>query len=216
MTSARVRRAELSAAGRLLLWVLSLGVAGYAFVAYLSLPTGTLVHPDIRPALQARPAVVLAHVLAAALALALGPLQLTERLRRRAPSVHRWIGRAYCAGVLVGAIAGLELAFHAHGGAGARAGFGSLALAWLYTALRAYRSIRAGDVLSHRRWMIRNFALTFAAVTLRLYVPAALGFGIGLAAAYPVIAWLCWVPNLLVAQWLSGARPSRFSVRAPE
>ncbi len=39
---------------------------------------------------------------------------------------------------------------------------------WLYTGAQAYLSIRRRDVVAHRRWMIRNYALTFAAVTLRL------------------------------------------------
>lgn len=204
----------MTASSRLLPWVLSLGVAGYALIAYLTLPAGALVHPDIRPALQARPAVVLTHALAAAIALAIGPLQFRARLRQSAPSVHRWLGRVYFAGVLIGGIAGLYMAFHAYGGAVARAGFASLAVAWLYTGLRAYLSIRERDVPAHRNWMIRNFALTFAAVTLRLYVPAALGFGIALGTAYPVIAWLCWVPNLLVARWLIVARASTVSAPA--
>jgi len=205
----------MSATGRLLLWVLSVSVAAYALIVCLSLPIGAVAHPDIRPALQARPAVVLAHVLAAALVLAVGPLQFQARLRRTAPAVHRWLGRAYCAGVLVGGSAGLYMAFHAYGGVIARAGFVSLALAWLYTGLRAFLSIRAGNVPAHRSWMIRNFALTFAAVTLRVYVPAALALGIDLAAAYPVIAWLCWVPNLLVARRFSAAQVSRVSAPAP-
>ena len=51
--------------------------------------------------------------------------------------------------------------------------------------------------------MIHNFALTFAAVTLRIYVPAAIVAGVAFATAYPVIAWLCWVPNLLIAAWIA-------------
>jgi hypothetical protein len=50
--------------------------------------------------------------------------------------------------------------------------------------------------------MIRSFALTFAAVTLRIYLPLSLAAGLDYADSYPVIAWLCWVPNLLVAQLL--------------
>jgi hypothetical protein len=52
--------------------------------------------------------------------------------------------------------------------------------------------------------MTRNFALTFAAVTLRIWVPASFVSGIPLAVAYPIIAWLCWVPNLLVAELILG------------
>lgn len=47
----------------------------------------------------------------------------------------------------------------------------TVALAWLYSGGRAWRAIRERDLTDHRRWMIRNFALTFSAVTLRLYLP---------------------------------------------
>jgi hypothetical protein len=50
--------------------------------------------------------------------------------------------------------------------------------------------------------MIRNFSLTFAAVTLRLYLPASLAAGLPFDTVYPAIAWLCWVPNLVVAEFL--------------
>ncbi|MGA8050052.1 MAG: DUF2306 domain-containing protein, partial [Burkholderiales bacterium] len=74
--------------------------------------------------------------------------------------------------------------------------------------LRAYQAIRARDLVSHRRWMVRNFALTFAAVTLRLWLPASVVAGVPYELAYSVIAWLCWVPNLLAAQLLLRSRSS--------
>ena len=48
--------------------------------------------------------------------------------------------------------------------------------------------------------MVRNFSLAFAAVMLRLYIPTSVLAGVDFAVAYPVIAWLCWLPNLLVAE----------------
>jgi hypothetical protein len=55
--------------------------------------------------------------------------------------------------------------------------------------------------------MVRNFALTFAAVTLRLWLPASIAVSIPGELAYQVIAWLCWVPNLLVAELLLSQAP---------
>ena len=52
---------------------------------------------------------------------------------------------------------------------------------------------------------MRNFALTFAAVTLRVYLPTSMALGVPFESAYPLIAWLCWVPNLLVAEPLARA-----------
>jgi uncharacterized membrane protein len=189
--------------------VLCLGVAGYAAVVYAFLPLGAVVHPAMRASFDSHPPAVYGHVFAALLALALGPFQFAPRLRALHIGVHRWLGRLYLGvGVLLGGLCGLYLSAHAYGGPVARAGFACLALGWLYTGLRAYVAIRAGDVVTHRRWMVRNFALTFAAVTLRLYLPASMAVGLAFERAYPVIAWLCWVPNLIVAELLwNRARP---------
>jgi hypothetical protein len=57
--------------------------------------------------------------------------------------------------------------------------------------------------------MIRSYALTLAAVTLRLWLPLSQVAGIDFMTAYVAIAWLCWVPNLLVAEWFLRRRPRR-------
>ena len=56
------------------------------------------------------------------------------------------------------------------------------------------------DLVAHREWMIRSFALTFAAVTLRLYLPIAQLLPVELDDAYRAISFLCWAPNLVVAE----------------
>jgi predicted membrane protein DUF2306 len=67
------------------------------------------------------------------------------------------------------------------------------------------------DVASHRAWMMRNFALTYAAVTLRLWlglliglqaIPGDFDFESAFANAYGVVPFLAWLPNLVVAEWL--------------
>jgi hypothetical protein len=90
----------------------------------------------------------------------------------------------------------------AYGGIISRFGFTALAVLWLYTASMAYKHIRHKDIEGHRRWMIRNYALTFAGVMLRLWVPVSGAVGIDFLMAYRIIAWFCWVPNLLIAQWM--------------
>lgn len=198
----------LQRAGFFALGFLSLGVAGYAVAVYGWLPLGAVLHPDMRASFEAQRAAVYAHVFGSVFALALGPWQFVVRWRAARPALHRWLGRLYLgAGVAIGGLAGLYLAFHAFGGPVARLGFAGLALAWLYSGWRAYRAVRARDFAAHRRWMLRNFALSFAAVTLRLWLPAAVAGGVPFEQAYPAVAWLCWVPNLLAAQWLLARRP---------
>ena len=129
-------------------------------------------------------------------------------LRARRPQLHRWLGRLYLGvGVGVGGTAGFYLAFHAFGGPLARTGFALLALAWLYTGWQAWRAATARDFVRHRRWMVRNFSLSLAAVTLRIWLPAAMLAGFAMEEAYPLIAWLCCVPNLLLAwRWESSGQ----------
>lgn len=183
------------------LFLLAFGVAGYAVLAYGFLPLGSLVHPDMKASFLTHRMGLYAHIFASVVAMILGPFQFLAGMRRRFVRLHRWMGRAYLGiGVLVGGLAGLYMATFAFGGIASKLGFSLLAVSWLYTGLQAFLAIRRGDVIEHRRWMVRNFSLTLAAVTLRVLLPASAIAGIPFDVAYPVIAWLCWVPNLLVAE----------------
>jgi uncharacterized membrane protein len=176
----------------------AIAVAGYA---------GTLLlAPELRPPFAAallaqRPIAGFVHLAGGAIALVAGALQLSSRLRARFIDAHRWSGRLYLLAVMTGGVAALALAQHSSGGIAAQLGFGLLAVLWMGSAIAAYRHVRQGNIGQHRRWMLRSYALTFAAVTLRLYLPASQIAGFPMAIAYPVIAWLCWVPNLLAAEW---------------
>ena len=185
---------------------LSFGVAAYALAAYGLLPLGALLHPEMKAGFLAHALAIRLHIFASIFALALGPFQFSARLRARWPFAHRVMGRLYLGiGVLVGGASGLYIAQFAFGGIVSRVGFSLLAIAWLYSGYRAYAAIRRGEVAAHREWMVRNFALAFAAVMLRIYLPVSMAGGIPFEAAYPVIAWLCWVPNLVVVEaWLRG------------
>jgi hypothetical protein len=116
-------------------------------------------------------------------------------------------------GVGLGGAAGLVMSWHAFGGPVAQAGFATLALAWWGTGWMAWREVRAGRIAEHRRWMIRNFALSFAAVTLRLYLPPVFILGLSFEFWYAVIAWISWVPNLVLAQWLTRQMPASMPAR---
>ena len=138
------------------------------------------VLPDLRPSvLQARaadaPLALFAHLGASAVALALGPFQLSTRLRSRRLGLHRWMGRIYILSVVAGGLSAIALATTSSGGVPAHAGFGLLGGLWVLTAVIAYQRIRVYDIADHRRWTIRSYSLAFAAVTLRIYLPLAVG-----------------------------------------
>jgi len=142
------------------------------------------------------------HAAAAALALFIGPFQFWGRRDGRRAVWHRLSGALYMAAFLIGSAAGLVLAVGTTSGPVAAAGFGLLAVFSLFTTGQGLRAVLAGRYAEHRRWMIRSFALALAAVTLRLYLPLAAALGQDFTPAYVVISWLCWVPNLILAEWL--------------
>src|SRR5262245_58918085 len=99
----------------------------------------------------ALPLAVPAHLAGGLIALAVGPWQLNSRLRARAITVHRWLGRSYVVAVIVGGLGALALATMSQEGPVTHVGFGLLAVLWLTATVQAYRRIRAGDQVAHRR-----------------------------------------------------------------
>jgi uncharacterized membrane protein len=110
------------------------------------------------------------------------------------------LGRFYVVAILFSGVAGFILAVNSVGGFYAQTGFGLMAIFWLVTTINAYRFIREGDVKSHESWMIRSYAVTLAGLTLRLYLGVIIVLGVKFVDAYPILAWVCWVPNLLIAE----------------
>jgi len=142
------------------------------------------------------------HFSGGSVALIVGAFQFNGRLRVRLLPLHRWAGRVYVLAAAIGGLAGLIMALRASGGLIAQVGFSLLAILWLFSTGAAYVHIRQRNLGAHRNWMVRGYALTLAAVTLRIYLPVSILAGVPVAVAYPAIAWLCWVPNLSMAEWL--------------
>jgi len=179
--------------------MLAIIIASYALLVLLLPGFGP---PFVAQRRALVPIALSAHLAGGLAALAIGPWQLNNRLRARAIARHRWMGRGYVVAVLVGGLGALVLAPLSQEGFVTHLGFGFLAVLWLAATLQAYLKIRAGDQISHRQWMIRSYALTLAAVTLRVYLPLSQIAGVPFADAYQAVAWVCWVPNLVVAEWL--------------
>jgi uncharacterized membrane protein len=158
------------------------------------------------------------HIAASGIAMLTGAFQFFKPLRQKLPSVHRWLGRIYVAACTIGGLAGGVIALSSNAGLIAGWGFLMLAVLWVPFTLLALAAAMRKDFVAHERWMIRSFALTFAAVTLRIYLPIAIiqNHGEFPLDAYRAIAWLAWVPNLIIAElWIASRRPKRRKV-APQ
>ncbi|TLP67860.1 DUF2306 domain-containing protein [Parasedimentitalea maritima] len=181
-----------------LVWFLCLGVV-LASWRFMALGVETSMDFVAYHAVERRWA-FFAHITLAPLALILMPFQFWKGLRTKRPYVHRWIGRVYGGSILLAGIGSLLMAFGTTSGPVAAWGFGLLAVAWLGSTGYGIWLARQGRIAEHQRWMIRSAGLTFAAVTLRVYLPF-LFMSLGEEAGYTLVAWLCWVPNLMVTEW---------------
>jgi uncharacterized membrane protein len=141
------------------------------------------------------------HIYLGGISLLVGWSQFSKRIRGKRLKLHRLLGKIYVICVLISAIAGFYVALFANGGIVSQLGFSFLAIGWFYTTLNGYTTIRKKEIESHRKWMIRSYAFTLAAVTLRLWLPTLPSIlGIPFAEAYIIISWLCWVPNIIIAE----------------
>ena len=200
----------------------AIAIAGYSIWLYATASLETLSADDqgLASTYVDTPSIVqiglYIHIATASLALVIGPLQFVAAIRRRAPRIHRVVGRVYLGAVAIAALASLAiLPFNSAAFVGLF-GFGALAVLWLFTLVKAYTAIRRREVDAHRAWMMRNYALTFAAPTLRLWLGvlimvqvlaatwagSAVDIDVIFPTAYAAVPFLCWIPNLIVAEWL--------------
>ena len=187
---------------------LAIGVAGYAVVQYfiIGVDHAGLVQMKLMSLSKLSTfwyVMLFTHIAGSIVALAIGPFTLSATFREKNIIRHKRLGKLYMLGILFGGISGLYLAFHATGGLVGKLGFGFLSVFWLVSAYQALARIKANRVNDHQQWMIRNYSLTFAAVTLRIWLPLFMLL-LGLERfelSYAIIAWLAWVPNIVIAEF---------------
>ena len=104
------------------------------------------------------------HTLAGTFALLAGPLQFSSRFRQRHLQIHRVIGRLYLLAVFVGAFTGIALAWGRPG----LPGTSMQAAAWIVCTTAAVVTARNRQIIQHRQWMARSYAVTFTFVSSRV------------------------------------------------
>ncbi|WP_322780522.1 DUF2306 domain-containing protein [Frankia sp. Cas4] len=119
----------------------------------------------------ASPVPVVVHILSVSLYCTLGPFQFVPGIRRRRPGWHRAAGRLLIPCGLAAALSGLWMTlFYPRPDdvgdllSGFRLVFGS---AMILSILLGFAAIRRRDILRHRAWMIRGYAIGLAEWTIR-------------------------------------------------
>jgi len=173
---ARMRAVQSGDAGaawvRRLVWVGAIGGA-VAFFIHNALRYFTFTEASYRIFWQHRNWVLM-HVIGGAIALFGGLPQFVARLRERHRAVHRWTGRCYLAGVLIGVTSAWYLSFHSVLGWTVGVATFFLGVAWVVTTGMAYVAIRRRQFRAHREWMIRSYVITFAFVFFRVLMESPL------------------------------------------
>jgi len=146
------------------------------------------------------------HIIPGGIALLIGWMQFNEKIRTKRLIWHRTTGIVYVSAALVSSLAGIYIACYATGGIIASSGFMCLGLFWFYSTYKGYSLIIEKNINAHKEMMIYSYAACLAAVTLRIYLPL-LSFAFGdFMKAYLLVAWLSWVPNLIVAFYINKRR----------
>jgi len=142
------------------------------------------------------------HVYSAIFSVLAGLTQFFKAFQVKYKFVHRYLGWFYVLIVLLlAAPSGFYIGIYANGGLSSQTSFVLLSILWfIFTALALYFALRK-NYIQHKNFMIRSFALTLSAITLRAWKylivywlhPKPMD-------VYVVVAWLGWVLNLLVAE----------------
>jgi uncharacterized membrane protein len=142
------------------------------------------------------------HVYTAVFVLPAGFTQFSGFIRKNFPRIHKYSGWVYAIVVIcLAGPAGFYMGLFANGGLTSQVSFCLLAVLWIYFTGAALAKVIRGDVKSHRQFLIRSFALTLSAITLRawkyllvfLFQPRPMD-------VYEIVAWLGWIPNLIIAE----------------
>ncbi|MGW6454860.1 DUF2306 domain-containing protein [Streptomyces sp. NPDC055078] len=199
-TNRRVRRGAWA-----LFAVSAVGMALYSAPAYLTGDPSQSKIP-INPDVALHYLSIVVHALPASLLLLLGPVQFVPALRQKYGKAHRIVGRVYMVSVLIASVAAILAATFSVDGFTAQVAFFLLTAAWLYSLAQAYLTIRRGQVQLHRIWMIRNYALSFAAVVLRVFLITGLALRsrydwLSFEDVYATSVWASILVSAGVAEW---------------
>ena len=142
------------------------------------------------------------HVYMSMIVIVLGMFQFSKTIRTHFSQVHKLSGKLYVLFILlVAGPTGLIMAYHANGGIIAQLSFGVVSILWCFFTLKALLSIKKGEYQRHRNFMVRSYALTLSAVSLRLLKYGVVTiFELPPMDTYTLVSVLGWTLNLGIAE----------------
>jgi uncharacterized membrane protein len=200
----------------LILIVLAFAI-GRLMVDLPNLAAGTLPDDEYAARFVRHPWLTYLHIAPGALYMIGATLQLAYWFRGRHYTVHRRLGRVlFAAGLVTGLFAvvlGLAFPFGGLAELSATVLFG---IWFVVCLLLAFRAIRAGDILQHRRWRIRGFAIGIAVGTIRIWIAIFQISGLlALPAAFGPAFWISFTLHALIAEIWLRARPLAPEIEVP-
>lgn len=143
------------------------------------------------------------HIFAGAVCIITALIQFSRYILKKVRAIHRWSGKLYVFVVLfMGAPTGLYMSFFAKGSFWERALFMFMAATWFITTLYGFTTIHKKNVIAHKVWMIRSYAMAMTAVTFRIYHILFFLLGWGHLENYELSLWISVIGNMLVAEWI--------------
>lgn len=145
------------------------------------------------------------HVFTSILIITSGLFQFSKTILNKYTRIHRISGSVYLiATLLISGPSALVMSFYANGGYPAQASFVILSILWLGSTFLAYYFVRKKNYEAHGKWMVRSYALTLSAVSLRLYsyLFNVFYFTMNPVDLYILLSWMSWIPNLVIAEIL--------------
>lgn len=144
------------------------------------------------------------HITSSLLVMPLGILQFSTYIARHKPSLHRILGKVYVVVILaLAAPSGLVLASYANAGLAAKVGFTLQSLVWWVVTYIAWQEATQKRWLNHTHAMLRSFAVTLAAMSLRTESYIMYYYlDTKPIETYLTVTWLSWVGNLLFVEIL--------------
>lgn len=143
------------------------------------------------------------HIAAGAVCIGTALIQFSRYILKKTKAIHRWSGRLYVFVVLfLGAPTGLYMSFFAKGSFWERSLFMFMAIFWFITTLYGLTTIRKKNVLAHKIWMIRSYAMAMTAVTFRVFHIAFYLLGWDHLENYELSLWISVIGNMLAAEWI--------------